>query len=321
MITQLRARSAVLFRQWQLQMRMRGTIVADPVQTKTYRFRKLKTLGDMTMKIKQDRDFDIALLDQGICAALSMQWLQMHVYGLTRSDKKTTSEIQRKWESLNRARGTVPAVKILAEAMGLQFATSPLFCSQQTEPAAAAQYWATHGYHGANLSDKILQVAHELRKDLPPGTSRMAFLSFKIILKSIDDIPFDTIRSEVDSHREEWLGSGDANMLKMVDFVTNYKDGSHAIGLVALDQGIILCDANCGVYQIEWGKETAFFDEYQACYATFGTEPDGPDLVQETDLTGIFMIAPKATEASTASPQADTTSGKPGDANRLEPAG
>jgi hypothetical protein len=181
-------------------------------------------------------------------------------------------------------KGTVPAIKILAQSMDLQVAEPALDRPIDTQADAAAQYWLQNGYSSANLSDNIPALTRQLLKDLPPGIMRTVYLSFKLALESIDGTDWADIRKfPLQTLRQ-------SGQTEMADFIANYKDSAHAIALVILEQGIILCDANCGIYQIQWGNEAAFFNQYEECYKTFGSDPEGPELVFRPELTGIFKI-------------------------------
>jgi hypothetical protein len=237
---------------------------------KTNRFRRLKELGQMTAKVKQQR-FDEALVGNGVCAALSMQWLRQNG-ALAAPNIESIAKIQRVFDSTVTAKGTIKAVQILAEAMNLRFTAPTLYCPADQQPS---QFWSAQGY-GASFSDQIVAFARSLRAGLEPNPMRAAFLSVKLVAVSVDGIPRETLLKYAAEQKST---------------ETPLLDLGHAIALIVVEQGIMLCDANCGIYQIKWDSAKPFFDQYQASYVNFGNKVDEEHIIIfDPQLCGIFQI-------------------------------
>jgi hypothetical protein len=249
---------------------------------KTYRFGALRAHSVKLKKVKQDK-WNKELVGEGICAAVAMQWIGFY-YGQAAEPSETIvkplANIQHLYDMINK--DLDEATKDLAEGMMLQFAPEgpSLYCGPQARADEAAEFWSEHGYSSEKLSGKIVALTRELREDLQPGESRTAFLSFKIDVDTILGLFWETT---VLNYTPKQLREK-----KLANFVKKWEPPLHGIALAVRQENITLCDANCGIYEIEWGKEEDFFTEYEKCYKSFLKDDD--DIYDRTYKTGLTSI-------------------------------
>jgi hypothetical protein len=261
--------------------------VTDPVEAKKRRFGALKAHGKKLQKVKQDK-WDTELVGEGLCAAVAMQWIGFyHGYLAMPSERilKPLADIQRAYVENMREKRWKEATKDLAEGMMLTLASPSLYCGPQARADAAATFWSKHGYSGENLSGKIVALTGKLRENLQPKERRTAFLSFKIDVEAIYLQPWEKVRNYTAQQLRQIEIDGFA------EFVANWEPRGHGIALAVRQENITLCDANCGIYEIEWGKAGDFFKEYEKIYnSIFNIDYDPLKRRYMTGLTSIQGI-------------------------------
>lgn len=237
------------------------------------RFRPLKTIGNMTYKVKQSR-FDATLVGEGTCAAASMQWLQYTLNpGSPAMNIQDIAELQRTYDNIRASRNNTVALLVLARALLL----NP---SEPFGPPAGAplnEWWLEQGF-GASFSEQIVRVVEKLREDLAPNSRRGAYLGFSIVLVSIAGHPRNKVLelARNDPTAPPWL--------------RNWKDPGHAVALAVDETKISFCDANCGIYEVAPDRAGDFFTQLEDSYAAFMNAPSRPPIVMEPRLYGIVPV-------------------------------
>jgi hypothetical protein len=263
--------------------------VTDPVKAKKRRFGALKAHGKKLQKVKQDK-WDAELVGEGMCAAVAMQWIGFDYGYLAMPSEeilKPLADVQRAYVENMRGKRWQEATKDLAEGMMLTLAPPSLYCSPLARADEAATFWSKRGYSSEKLSDKIVVLTGKLREGLESGGRTAVFLSFKIDVESIGRRPWETLRN----YTPKQLGG--INIDGLAKFVASWEPRQHGIALVVREENITLCDANCGIYEIEWGKAGDFFTEYEKPYRSIlKKNDDPPNLVYKTGLTSIQGIVP-----------------------------